>query len=327
MLPIILLAVGLVCSSCGASAGRIGMDGNDERPTTTGTPEDFRLLRELAQQERTDGFSPGRALAESGIRERIGDYAGATIAAFKELFYAYALGIASADEVRLRLRSLSDSISGAASHDVRSAVECALAFFDERWLVGRDALRELFPRIEHEEPDSFPRWMLLVCALELNENRETTIDAYRSIQARYSNFPTYWYRSARWEFEEGWVESSSTVDAAERAVSLAPDGPYADSAREILASAVGLPGSTGKYLRTKHEIETASRAAVENGDPAPLEFLLPVLSLADNPYTLYALGAFRGMASDPKMAAWLRERGERAAGRVRDRLRYAVGFQ
>jgi hypothetical protein len=58
----------------------------------------------IAEVERAGGYYPGLGLAESAMRERAGDYAGAVLAAYKELSWAYGYGGAGQAEAAEGLR-------------------------------------------------------------------------------------------------------------------------------------------------------------------------------------------------------------------------------
>ena len=58
----------------------------------TAPDEVSRALEEIAELERSGGFVPGLGLAESNLRESSGDYAGAVLAVYKELSWAYGRG-------------------------------------------------------------------------------------------------------------------------------------------------------------------------------------------------------------------------------------------
>lgn len=53
----------------------------------------LRSLDELAELERAGSWFQGMGLTESGIREKMSDYAGAVAAAYKELSWAFGKGI------------------------------------------------------------------------------------------------------------------------------------------------------------------------------------------------------------------------------------------
>ena len=59
--------------------------------------------------------------------------------------------------------------------------------------------------------------------------------------------------------------------------------------------------------------------------PEVLEAMLPVLGLADNPATLYAVGALRSLCAVAEVRAWLLERRGTSVGRSAERLRYIAG--
>jgi hypothetical protein len=283
-------------------------------------------LEELAEQERSSGFAPGLGLAESSLREKAGDYAGATMAAFKELSYAYAVGAASAETVRERLAATGAAFAGRTDPGAAAAVRavaCASDFFAGKWKAAGAELQALFPGEAEREADSFPRWMMLVCALESGGGDRNLRSAYGAVRARYALFPAYWHRAARAAERAGSEGTTAVAEAAERCVSLSPAGPYADEARGLIAESIGLKKSDGKSIRSRMEIEAAARIAGAERNPQVLDSIIPVLSLPDNPYTLYALGVLRGLAEDETIRKWLSARADAEVGRTRERLRYA----
>lgn len=288
-------------------------------------------LEELAERERSSGFAPGLGLAESSLREKSGDYAGATMAAFKELSYAYAAGAASAETVRERLAATGAAFAGRTDPGAAAAVRavaCASDFFAGKWKAAGAELLALFPGEAEREADSFPRWMMLVCALESGGDDRNLRSAYGAVRARYALFPAYWHRAARAAERAGSegstaVAEAASAESAERCVSLSPAGPYADEARGLIAESIGLKKSDGKAIRSRMEIEAAARIAGAERNPQILDSIVPVLSLPDNPYTLYALGVLRGLAEDETIRKWLSARADAEVGRTRERLRYA----
>ena len=325
-------AIGCVCIvsilGCEVAPGAVAPVASESLPpgpTAAGSGTDA-ALEELAERERSSGFAPGLGLAESSLREKSGDYAGATMAAFKELSYAYAAGAASAETVRERLAATRAAFAGRTDPGAAAAVRavaCASDFFAGKWKAAGAELQALFPGEAEREADSFPRWMMLVCALESGEGGRNLRSAYGAARARYSLFPAYWHRAARAAERAGSEGSAAVAEAAERCVSLSPAGPYADEARGLIAESIGLKKSDGKAIRSRMEIEAAARIAGAERNPQVLDSIVPVLSLPDNPYTLYALGVLRGLAEDETIRKWLSARADVEVGRTRERLRYA----
>jgi hypothetical protein len=117
------------------------------------------------------------------------------------------------------------------------------------------------------------------------------------------------------------------MDGAERCVSLAPEGPYADAGRTLLAQLTGLSNRDSAAIKTRLEIESVIEKAVASGSGEELNKLLPLLALPDNPYTLYALGACRGLATQENFAHYFQEEIKKSSGRLHERLRYILGVQ
>jgi hypothetical protein len=295
-------------------------------------PED--LLEQLAEQERSGGFKAGDGMRESAIREQSGDYAGAVLAAFKELYWAYTFvqgeerisAMQSAIETGLTrvndafvLPDDSDAVKAAAQ-----AVDAALAFFYGRFGEAEVLLAALAD--DGGEPDSFLAWMKLVCALENAAHDENALrnirPTYSAMRSRYETLPAYWYFGARN------MKGSAIPAYAERAINLSPDGPYAKDARVMIAQFTGLPPADGKAIMTKYEIETVVAGAVEAKQPALLAGLFPLAGLPDNPYTLYTVGIMRALVSDVRFKTYFEEQlqsvksGKQA--RLAERLVYII---
>jgi hypothetical protein len=332
-----VLAVFLSCSGEGVSAGvealspgvpAVPVSGEISGEISGGMEEIVSALDLLAETERSSGFRHGMGLAESRLREEAGDYAGAVIAAFKELFYAYGYGSLGAEQVRAGLEAVLSSQEAG----VQDAALAALAFFDQRWKEAAEGLASLRG---DEEPDSFTRWMFLVSLLESGllskegegertgggaendvfaESRRAVLAGYSSIRARYSGLAAYWYHLAL-----------VSGEGAERCVDLAPLGPYAGECRKILAGSFGLREAGAAALRTRAEIERAVSLAAAQGSAALLEELFPLLALEDNPFTLYALGALNALSASPLFRDYFEARGRESQGRLGERLRYITG--
>jgi hypothetical protein len=351
----VILGCGL-CLSCGAgeasapgeaAPGGVAVNtayqaedaGGAEGAAAPRTKEDLdAALDALAGGERSFGFRPGMWLAESGLREEGGDYAGAVIAAYKELSYAYGLGVLKREQVEEGLDALmvrygdgelavsDDGISPDPGAEDRAVViraaEAVLAFFNGRW---KEAAEQFAPLCGDDEPDSFARWILLASLLEdgfagdasgagSTESRRSVLAGYQAIRARYEGFPEYWYHLA-----------PVSGEGAERCVDLAPQGPYALRCRQFLARHFGLDSRGAEALRTRREIENLVRASLAEGRPGLLEDLFPLLALEDNPFTLYALGALNALNGVPAFGDFFSARGRESGGRLAERLRYISG--
>jgi hypothetical protein len=289
-------------------------------------PEDLERagagLDEIAELERSGGFVPGLGIAESKLREQSGDYAGAVIAVYKELSWAYSHGLEgitreAIEEGLSKIGELDFSGNPEASLEADKAARAALAFFNERWAEARGLLSGLFAG--ETEPDSFSRWMLLVCSLEAEGPSRETRSAYGSVRARYAAFPEYWYRGARA------FTGPIAGDYAERCVNLAGSGPYASECRSILALTLGLNADDGKALRTRFEIEGLVQNAVNQQKPELLADLLPLAALPDNVHTVYASGVLRALSSEPLFKNWFNAEAKKARGRLAERLNYIGG--
>jgi hypothetical protein len=270
-----------------------------------------KSLDELAELERAGSWLQGMALAESTMREKTGDYAGAVAAAYKELSMAYGKGLIPKEELEkglLNLHSLKNEGT------VTAATEAILAYERGQWTEASSGLNLLFN--EQEEPDGIGRWMILVCALEKNSGDRRASQAYKAIRARYVQFPEYWYRGAR--AFSGLV----AAEYAENCINSSPRGPFADECRGKLAVFSGLNTEDGPSIKTKSEIESVISTSINSGNPKLLEPLLPLIGLPDNPYTMYALGALRNLSSSAKYRDFFNEYAVSSKGRLAERLAF-----
>jgi hypothetical protein len=268
-------------------------------------------LDEIAALERAGSWFQGMGLAESGLRESYGDYAGAVAAAYKELSWALGRGLIKKEEMEQGISNLLDANNDEA---VKIAAKAVLAFARGQWAQASAELASLFD--EQEEPDGFGRWMLLVCALEKDRENKRAAAAYKAIRARYVQQPEYWYRGARA------FSGAVAAEYAENCINLSPQGPFADECRRLLASFAGLKSEDGASLRTKTEIEEIITRSVNTGNPQILEPLFPLIGLADNPYTIYAVGALKTLSSVPKYRDFFNGQAAASKGRLAERLSY-----
>jgi len=316
----------LVVLSCGRTAGVVPKEANGQltvhewsgsKADEANIPALMRTLDELAELERAGSWFQGLALTESSIRENAGDFAGAVAAAFKELSWAYGMGLVQKSEIE---KGLLNVLNIKGDDSVTAATNAMLAFLNQKWDTAAEDLAPIFSDSD-EEPDSFGRWMILVCALEKNkasssvEDRRTS-SAYKSIRSRYAQFPEYWYRGSR--------AFSGTIAAefAENCINISPQGPYAGECREILASYTGLRNEDGIAIKTKREVEVIISQSISSGNPQLLDSLFPLISLPDNPYTVYAVGALRALTSNSKFKDYFNSQAASAKGRLSERLSY-----
>jgi len=283
------------------------------------SPEDIAAsLEQIAELERDGGFFPGLGLIESELRERAGDYAGAVVAAYKEISWAYGYGTASLSQVQEWLQSVlalfedntpsSDPLRIAA---LRAVNGCS-AFVRGDWKKAEELLSEILS--PHEEPDSFLRWMLMVCALEQDKSggqSRAVRSAYGAIRARYALFPEYWFRGAR----------NIGAPYAEQCININPHGPFSRECRSILAAHFGI-SPDGRDIRTKAEIENILRISVSANEPKILEELFPLMALPDNPYTVYTVGALQALTAIPEFRTFFSQEAIKASGRLGERLNF-----
>ncbi|MCL2196187.1 MAG: hypothetical protein FWB77_01085 [Treponema sp.] len=274
-----------------------------------------QTLDEIAELERAGSWFQGLALTESSIRENAGDYAGAVAAAYKELAWAYGLGLIKKEEAE---QGLLNVLAANNDENVAICADAILAFINGKWNDASLGLEYFFN--DFDEPDGFGRWMILVCAME--KNKSSGIDdrrpneAYKAIRARYAQFPEYWHRGARA------FSGAIAAQYAETCINSSPLGPFADECRSILASFTGLKTEDGLSIKTKKEIESIISQSVNLNNPEFLNSLLPLIGLPDNPYTVYAVGALRALISYPKFRDYFNSQAAFAKGRLAERLSY-----
>jgi len=278
----------------------------------------LKAIDELSELERAGAWFQGMALTESTLRENAGDFAGAVAAAFKELSQAYGMGLLQKDDLKNGLKNV---LSSNSDETVAASVNAILSFLDGQWEAALLGLSPLFN--EADEPDGFGRWIMLVCELELasarnvsSQNDKRAGAAYRSIRARYAHFPEYWYRGARA------FSGAIAAEFAENCINASAQGPFSNEAREILASVSGLKHEDGSSIRTKREIESVITQSVSSGNPRILDSLLPLISLPDNAYTIFAVGALRALSANPAFRDYFYGQTILARGRLAERLSY-----
>jgi hypothetical protein len=330
---VVLIAV-LACLSCaGGNTPRSGLTGEAAAPVMADDTKPFadtqaapawrslpwsgKSLEEFAELERSGAYVRGMGITESVLREDAGDYAGAVLAAYKELALMYSHGLITKEAVETGLETVIAHKGDEGEGKTAQAARGLLAFAAGQWEETERLLAPLFGG--DDEPDSFARWLLLICALEKEPESRTAGAAYGAIRARYSSFPEYWYRGARA------FSGTIAADYAERCITLAPAGPFAEECRGILAASVGLDPGDGPSLKSLAEIDELLAQAFSAGKPGMLSGLLPLISLPDNPYTVYAVGALRALAGSPKFGDYLTALEKKSSGRLAERLRYICG--
>ncbi|MDR2095686.1 MAG: hypothetical protein LBP76_09250 [Treponema sp.] len=285
--------------------------------------EERDILDQMAELERSGAYTQGMALAESNLREKAGDYAGAVVAAFKELSWAYGYGNIEKPVLIEGLKNvlnafkgpgLSLSLSAEARKQAEQTVLGLESFLKEDWNAASALLIPVYEA--EEEFDAFSRWLFLVCTLENGEDSRAVRSVYAGIRARYELFPEYWYRGARR------FSGLIAAEYAEHCINLAPEGPFAAECRGIIAAVSGLEVGDGEAIRSKAEIESIVNQSVNRDTPELLSGLFPLISLPENPYTVYAVNALRSVVSSGKFRAFFTENLKNAAGRLAERLTY-----
>ena len=326
LIPVVILLIhGL--SACAGQNGNRSVYGNTAARTQippssvkttplnqTETEKLIELLDGIAELERSGLFRSGLGGIESSFRERMGDYTGAVMATYKEMSWDYGHGNLEKQELIQGLERVASMEPQSGMEQPAQAAHAILSFIRGKWDDAGLRLRTLVD--EFDEPDSFINWMILSCSIEQNPDDRKAVSAYKSIRARYVQYPEYWYRGAK--VFPGVIASQY----AEYCVTIAPDGPYAPECRRILAVHAGLKAEDGPFLKSKKEIENIISLAVSQGDPYILDMLIPLISLPENPFTVYAIGALRGLASIPQFLDYFTVLAAGSKGRLTDRLVY-----
>ena len=308
---LIFICLTLLFAGCGSETLNTEVMMDFSRSVSTAY---LSVLDEIAELERAGSWIEGMALTESTIRESAGDYAGAVVAAYKELAWAYGKGLIQKEEMENGILNL---LTVNKNDAVIISSHVILSFLNGHWNDAAFDLRSLFNELD--EPDGFARWMILVCKLEKNKEDRRAAAAYKSIRARYAQFPEYWYRGAR--------AFSGAVGAgfAENCINLSPDGPFAGECRSMLAVFIGLRNEDGASIKTMLEIESIIYQSVNSGNPAVLDLLMPLISLPENPYAVYAAGALRALADLPAFKDYFSRKASAASGHLAERLSYICG--
>ena len=294
-------------------------------PASSGTDTALTLER-IAELERAGSYFPGLGLIESALREKAGDYTGSAVAAYKELSWAYGYASLSMAQVNDGLQNAAVVSANLPVHNgsAVTALKGCMAFAAGNWKLAEDLLTGIVKA--DEEPDSFLRWMLLVCALENAADPAAARQAYSAIRARYTLFPEYWYRGAR-AFSGG--DENIAASYAEQCINISPNGPFAGDCRKILAEHMGLApdgrsiqNGVHAGIKTRAEIENIIRNSVSMNNPLILEELYPLMALPENPSTLYAMGALKSLSALPLFREFFIEGALKSQGRLAERLSY-----
>ena len=272
------------------------------------------VIDQMAELERSGIFFQGMGLRESALRDSAGDHAGAAAALYKELAWAYGRGLLEKESLTESLERLRENAVKQGKQAAAWAVQAIFAFEQGRWNDAGEQLAELFGEID--EPDNYVNLMLLSCALEKNPGDRKAVSAYRSIRARYSQFPEFWYRGARL------FSGNIAAEYAEYCLNLSSGGPYAAECRSILSVNLGLRTEDGASIKSKKEIDEIVSGAVSQGNPQALESLMPLISLPENPITVYAMEGLKPLAALPKFQEFFSAKAAAAKGRLAERLNY-----
>ena len=271
------------------------------------------MLDEIAELERAGVFLKGMGFRESGLRQMTGDYPGTAVAIFKELSWAYGHGFIDKTEFFRHVHQMI-TYDGPGKNVIAATAVAITAFMLGNW----DKAEEFLIKINNDdyEPDNYINWMILSCALEKNPNNRKASLAYRSMRARNSQFPEYWYRGAKLFPEK------IALQYAEYCINLSSDGVYAAECREIIAVNLGLKPEDGALIKTKVEVEIIIDQAIKQKNPRILEPIISLIGLPENPYTIYVLGAMKPLATQPLFKEYFEELFAKSNGQLAERLNY-----
>ena len=276
------------------------------------------LAAVIAFQDRLP-YEAGTGTVESGLREAMGDFAGAVFAAYKELSYSLSMGFIDDKAVATGLLGVKTTFEARKEKDdVFAALACI-----ELWQKKdyKACVQKLSGMKAVLDPSSFGAWMLGACRLSLSPADLNILKAYAAEERRYASFPEYWKRAA---VALAGVDEAGSRAAAERCIALSPSGPNALPARRILTESFGFPKEDPAKMLIKAEVDSIVYKALVSREPSLLSRLLPLLDLPDNPFTMYALGAMKGIAEDATFASGIAALGKGAGKRVAERIAYIV---
>jgi hypothetical protein len=277
----------------------------------------YEKLDEIAEVERSGARIIGLGFTEAALREQLMDYAGAVSAAYKEMTLVrdYGHGVpVDIEEALTIIRNYLDGVSG--GKDGVLAASGILAYMYGSWKEAASLLSA--PAERDREPDSYLRWMTTVCAMEERANEDSFKAAklnYCIFRARFGDSPEYWYRGARA------FDGTMAAHYAERCIGLNPEGDSAAECRKILARYLGVNDDN---ILTRGEIEDYIIQAAYEESPEILDNLMPVITLPDNAFAMYAIGAMQSLLPLPGFKEYFESKAESSGGRLKERLDYIV---
>lgn len=311
---IMLLLLILTITSCSPQTVSV-IDNQEYMPLEWVTPSN-RIL-ELAEIERRQGYQSALGIEEIGLMLDEKDGAGFVFSVFKELVYAFDYG--QHEELGTELDLLGEGVTSFGFEPLQveralSAINAVRAFDGERW---EDASRLIKLTGNDVQADGFKNLLLAICRIEMDS---IPLEEFSIFQSRYRNLPRYWFYASRLD-----RHPELAKDAAVRCILLSGSGPFSLKARESVCLHYGIEKSSASQLVLASESQLIIEEALYYSQPERLEMMLPVLSLPDNPDTLFALGALKSLAADRQIREWLYRKKAGAAGRLAERLIYVTG--
>ena len=279
------------------------------------------LIAVLDSYEASYPYEPGLGLIQSAAYERLGDLDAAVLSAFKEAEYGNAYGASKSADIQNNLTALGRKLNDKAFNPEgkgRGALEAVTAFAHRDW----PAAARLFE--QRDGSGSFERYLQLSARIEMKHATPADIDAFAALLPHLRSLPPYFYRLYLGLRGLPNQSTDRMADVLEKAINLAPRSESSGGYRKELAAVLGLSATDGPRLLTRAEISAAAEKAAGTGEPGLLEPLVATLELKDNRTTLFAVGVLRAFAKDARYRAFLIDRKEAAAGRLKERLGYIL---
>lgn len=311
------------------------LDGAWTKASTSMSSEDYRayaraleaagrsadLIAVLDRFEASSPYEPGLGLMQSAAYERLGDFDGAVLCAFKEAQYGEAYGAARASDIQKNLAVLGRKLDDRRFNPDgkgKAALEAVSAFARKDWTAASRLLEQ------RDAAKPFEKYLLLSTRIELKRATAADMDAYAALMPSLRSLPPYFSRLSIGLRNTASQGGDRLADILETAINLAPRAEAAAGYRRDLASALGLSPSDGSRLLTRAELSTAADKAAATGESTLLDPLVGTLELKDNRTTLLAVGILRAFAKDARHRPWFIDKSRAAAGRTKERLEYIL---
>jgi tetratricopeptide (TPR) repeat protein len=299
------------------------------------TREDYRAYaHELASAERYADlvsvldsyescypYEPGLGLMQSEACERLGDFDGAVLAAFKEAEYGAAYGAAKPLEIQKNLANLGRKLEDKTFNPEgkgKTALLAISAFAKKDWQTALTVLES------RRGAQIFEKYLLLSTRIELKRTTSADVEAFAALMPSLRSLPPYFYRLYLGLKGLPGTSADRLADVLETAINLAPGCEQAQGYRKELAGVLGLSTADGARIQTRAELSSAAEKAATSGELAFLDPLIATLDLKDNRSTLLAVGILRAFAKESRYRPYIIDKSRLSAGRARERLNYIL---